>query len=185
MEQILLPTTIEFVDSDQPNAGQVIVTPCHQGYGTTLGNSLRRVLLSSLPGAAVESVKIRGVQHEFSAISGVQEDVVEVLLNLKQMAVRCFADNPITLTLTKKGKGDVTVGDFEKNSDVEIVNPDLKIATLTNKKGEFEQYSFDVTKEHLEELKKEINTCAEDVLSMEFLKKGCNKKDCEWCQFER
>jgi len=131
MEQILLPTTIEFVDSDQPNAGQVIVTPCHQGYGTTLGNSLRRVLLSSLPGAAVESVKIRRVQHEFSAISGVQEDVVEVLLNLKQMAVRCFADNPITLTLTKKGKGDVTVGDFEKNSDVEVINPDLKILTIT------------------------------------------------------
>ncbi len=68
MEQILLPTTIEFIDSDQPNAAQVIITPCHQGYGTTLGNSLRRVLLSSLPGAAVESVKIRGVQHEFSAI---------------------------------------------------------------------------------------------------------------------
>ncbi len=138
MEQILLPTTIEFVDSDQPNAGQVIVTPCHQGYGTTLGNALRRVLLSSLPGAAVESVKIRGVQHEFSAISGVQEDVVEVLLNLKQMAVRCFADNPITLTLTKKGKGDVTVGDFEKNSDVEVINPDLKILTITDDKMTFE-----------------------------------------------
>lgn len=134
MEQILLPTTIEFIDSDQPNAGQVIITPCHQGYGTTLGNALRRVLLSSLPGAAVESVKIRGVQHEFSAIDGVQEDVVQVLLNLKQLAVRCFSDSPVTLSLTKKGKGVITAGDFEKNADVEIVNPDLKILTVNHDK---------------------------------------------------
>lgn len=134
MEQILLPTTIEFIDSGEPNVGQVIITPCHQGYGTTLGNSLRRVLLSSLPGAAVESVKIKGVQHEFSAIPGVQEDAVEVLLNLKQLSVRCFSDSPVTLTLTKKGKGVVTAANFEKNSDVEIVNPDLKILTITDDK---------------------------------------------------
>ena len=134
MEQILLPSTIEFIDGDQPNAGQVIVTPCHQGYGTTLGNALRRVLLTSLPGAAVESVKINGVQHEFGAIEGVQEDVVEVLLNLKQLAIRCFSDSTVTLSLTKKGKGDVTAADFEKNSDIEIVNPDLKILTITDDK---------------------------------------------------
>ena len=127
----MLPTSIEFHDTDQDNAGQVVVTPCHKGYGTTIGNALRRVLLSSLPGAAVETVKIKGVQHEFSAIEGVQEDVVEIMLNLKQMAVTSHADAPVTLTLTKKGKGPVTAADFEKNADVEIANPDLVIANIT------------------------------------------------------
>lgn len=137
MENILLPSTIEFLDTDTANVGKVIITPCHQGYGTTIGNALRRVLLSSLPGAAVESVKIEGVQHEFSAIEGVQEDVVEIILNLKQVAVRCFSDQPVTLILSKNKKGVVTAGDFDKNSDVEIVNPDLKIATITNDKINF------------------------------------------------
>jgi DNA-directed RNA polymerase subunit alpha len=91
-------------------------------------------LLSSLPGAAVESVKISGVQHEFSAVEGVQEDVVEILMNLKQLSVRCFSDSPVTLSLTKKGKGVVLASDFEKNSDIEIVNPDLKILTITDDK---------------------------------------------------
>lgn len=136
MEDILLPTTIEFTDGDQPNVGKVVITPCQKGYGTTLGNALRRVLLSSLPGAAIESVKIDGVQHEFSAIEGVQEDVVEIILNLKQVAVRCFSDEPVVLSLTKKGKGDITAADFEKNSDIEIVNPDLKIMTVTDPKKE-------------------------------------------------
>lgn len=134
MEYILLPNTINFEDTDQPNVGRVVITPCQQGYGTTLGNALRRVLLSSLPGAAVESVKINGVQHEFSAIEGVQEDMVEVLLNLKQLAVKSHSDEPVVLSLSKKGKGDVTAADFEKNSQVEIMNPDLKLMTL-NKDG--------------------------------------------------
>ena len=129
-----MPTTIEFLDGDNPNAGQVVITPCHQGYGTTMGNALRRVLLSSLPGAAVESVKINGVQHEFAAIEGAQEDVVEIILNLKQVSARCFSEPPVTLSLRKKGKGEVTAGDFEKNSDVEIVNPEAKIFTITDDK---------------------------------------------------
>ena len=83
MEHITLPTTIEFINGDDLHTGQVVITPCHQGFGTTIGNALRRVLLSSLPGAAVETVKITGVQHEFSAIEGVKEDVVEIILNLK------------------------------------------------------------------------------------------------------
>lgn len=136
MEDILLPTTIEFTDGDQPNVGKVMITPCQKGYGTTLGNALRRVLLSSLPGAAIQSVKIDGVQHEFSAIEGVQEDVVEIILNLKQVAVRCFSDESVVLSLSKKGKGEITAGDFEKNSDVEIVNSDLKIMTITDAKKE-------------------------------------------------
>ncbi len=134
MEHILLPTIIEFIDTDQRNVEKVIITPCHQGYGTTLGNALRRVLLSSLPGAAVESVKINGVQHEFSTIEGVKEDVVEIILNLKLLAVKLFTDTPVTLILRKKGKGEVTAADFEKNADVEIVSNDLKIATITNDK---------------------------------------------------
>lgn len=134
MDYILLPSTIEFNETDTPNVGEVIITPCHQGYGTTLGNSLRRVLLSSLEGAAVEAVKIDGVQHEFSAIEGVQEDVVEIMMNLKQVAIISHSDSPITLSLSKKGKGEVTAADFEKNADIEIKNPELKIATLTSDK---------------------------------------------------
>lgn len=132
MEHIFLPTSITFEDTDRPHVGRVVITPCHQGYGTTLANALRRVLLSSLPGAALESVKIKGVQHEFQAIEGVLEDVIQVILNLKQIAVRSHAEGPVTLSLVKKGKGDVTAGDFEKNPDIEIINKDLKIMTITS-----------------------------------------------------
>ncbi len=132
MEDILLPTTIEFNEGETKNVGKVVITPCQQGYGTTLGNALRRVLLSSLPGAAVEAVKISGVSHEFSTVEGVREDMIQIILNLKQLAVRCFSDQPVTLSLHKKGKGDVTAADFEKNADVEIVNSDLKLFTITS-----------------------------------------------------
>ena len=101
MEKIFLPSSVEFVTTDNPNISRVVITPCHQGYGTTLGNALRRVLLSSLPGAAVESVKFNGVQHEFSTLDGVLEDVVGIILNMKQMAVRCFTDQPVILKLIK------------------------------------------------------------------------------------
>ncbi len=138
MEQILLPTKIEFQETDNPNVGKVVITPCHQGYGTTLGNALRRVLLSSLPGAAVESVKIKGVQHEFSAVEGVKEDMIQIILNLKQLAVRSHSDEVVTLTLNKKGKGDVTAADFEKNSDVDVISKDLKICTVTDANINFE-----------------------------------------------
>jgi DNA-directed RNA polymerase subunit alpha len=134
MEHILLPNIIEFRDGDRPNVGHAIISPCHQGYGTTLGNALRRVLLSSLPGAAIESVKIDVADHEFSAIEGVKEDVVELLLNLKQVAVVCHADEPVILKLEKKGKGPVTAADFEKNADVAFPLPDQHIATLTSDK---------------------------------------------------
>lgn len=139
MEQhTLLPTTVEFIESSTANVGQLVLAPCQQGYGTTLGNALRRVLLSSLPGAAVESIKIKDVTHEFTAIEGVKEDVIEVILNVKQIAVRSFSEQPVTLSLTKKGKGVVTAGDFSKNADVEIVNPDLVIVNVTDSGKEFE-----------------------------------------------
>lgn len=142
MEQILLPTHIEFENTERENVGKMVVTPCHQGYGTTLGNALRRVLLSSLPGAAVESIKIQGVQHEFSAIDGVHEDVIQIILNTKQIAVRSHSATPVILSVSKKGLGDVLAGDFEKNSDVEIMNPDLKIATITDASKPF---NMDIT----------------------------------------
>jgi len=137
MENLLLPSQIEFLAGDTPNKGSLVVTPCYHGYGTTLGNSLRRVLLSSLPGAAVEGFKIKGIQHEFTAIDDIKEDAVEIMMNLKQLAVKVFSDDPITLTITKKGAGKVTAKDIKKNSDVEIMNPDHIIAEITGKK-EFE-----------------------------------------------
>lgn len=137
MDYILLPSTIEFKDTDKLNTTELIITPCHQGYGTTVGNSLRRVLLSSIEGAAVEAMKVIGIQHEFSAIEGIMEDVIEISQNLKQMAIISYSDSPVTLSLSKKTKGDIKAGDFEKNSDIEIINPDLKIATMTDDKKEF------------------------------------------------
>ncbi|MBP9761322.1 MAG: DNA-directed RNA polymerase subunit alpha [Candidatus Magasanikbacteria bacterium] len=132
MEYIMLPNNISFQETENPHVGKLIMSPCQQGYGITLGNSMRRVLLASLPGAAVESVKIDGVQHEFSAIPGVKEDMVEVLLNLKLLAVRSHSDNPVIIHLKKKGKGPVTAADFEKNADIEIANPELHLFTMTD-----------------------------------------------------
>jgi len=134
MENFLLPSKIEFEPGTNPLVGSLVVTPCYHGYGTTLGNALRRVLLSSLIGGAVETFKIKGAQHEFSTVDGVQEDMVEIMLNLKQLAVRVYSEEPVTLTLTKKGPGVVTAADFAKNADVDVINKDLVIATLTNNK---------------------------------------------------
>ncbi|HLD61187.1 MAG TPA: DNA-directed RNA polymerase subunit alpha [Patescibacteria group bacterium] len=134
MENFLLPSKVEFQPGTLPHSGSVMISPCYHGYGTTLGNALRRVLLSSLPGAAVEYFKIKGVQHEFSTVDGMKEDVVELMLNLKQLAVKVFSDEPVTLTLTKTGAGPVTAGDITPNGSVEIINKDLVIATLTKKK---------------------------------------------------
>ncbi|MEK7625346.1 MAG: DNA-directed RNA polymerase subunit alpha [Patescibacteria group bacterium] len=131
MENFLLPSKVEFEASALPHTATVVITPCYHGYGTTLGNALRRVLLSSLPGSAVEYFKVKGVQHEFSTIEGVKEDVVEIMLNLKQLAVRIFTDELVILNISKKGPGPVTAGDIEPNSNVEIINKDLVICNLT------------------------------------------------------
>lgn len=142
MEPIILPSKIEIKKGKLPNEAIVTVEPCYYGYGTTLGNALRRVIMSSLPGAAVTAVKIKGVQHEFSAIPHVKEDVVEVLLNLKQLRLKVFSSEPVRLTMTVKGEKEATAGDIDKSSDVEIINPDLHIATLTNKNAELEMEIF-------------------------------------------
>ncbi len=134
MENILLPSKITFSPGSHKFEEILTIEPLHHGYGTTIGNTLRRVMLSSLEGAAVTGVKIKGVQHEFSAINGVKEDVLEIVLNLKQLRMKLHSDKPVTLSLTVDGKeGEVTAGDIEKNSDVEIMNPDLVIATVTSK----------------------------------------------------
>jgi len=134
MENFLLPSKVEFQPGETELTGSLVITPCFHGYGTTLGNALRRVLLSSLSGGAVEAFKIKGAQHEFGTVEGVQEDMVEVMLNLKQMAVKVFENESVTLTLTKKGPGVVTAGDIAKDSKVEVINKDLVICTLTSNK---------------------------------------------------
>ena len=110
--------------------GKYIVEPLERGYGTTLGNSLRRVLLSSLPGTAVTSIKIAGVQHEFSTIPGVKEDVTEIVLNVKSIIARLHTQTPKTVYIDATGEGEVTAGDIKADGEVEILNPDLHIATL-------------------------------------------------------
>ena len=119
--------------------GKFTAEPLERGFGTTLGNALRRVLLSSLEGAAITAVKIAGVQHEFSSIPGVVEDTTDLILNLKEVRLKLHTDRPKTLTLKAKGPGTVTAKDIEADAEVEILNPDLHLATIDkNGKIEFE-----------------------------------------------
>ncbi len=112
--------------------GKFVVESLERGYGITLGNSLRRIMLSSLEGTAVTSVKIEGVQHEISKIDGVKEDVTEIILNLKQLVVKIEGEGPRTLSVEMNGEGEVRAGDIKTDADVEILNPDLHIATLSS-----------------------------------------------------
>jgi len=122
---------IETVEvSDDATYGKFVVEPLERGYGTTLGNSLRRILLSSLPGAAVTSIQIDGVMHEFSTVEGVVEDVTSIILNLKKLALKIYSDEEKTLEIDVQGEGAVTAADITHDSDVEILNPDLYIATV-------------------------------------------------------
>ncbi|WP_209125337.1 DNA-directed RNA polymerase subunit alpha [Alkalihalobacillus sp. BA299] len=117
--------------SEDAKYGKFVVEPLERGYGTTLGNSLRRILLSSLPGAAVTSVQIDGVLHEFSTIEGVVEDVTTIILSLKQLALKIYSDEEKVLEIDFQGEGVVTAGDLTHDSDVDVLNPDLHIATLS------------------------------------------------------
>lgn len=122
---------IECVDTSEDGSyGKFVIEPLERGFGITLGNSLRRILLSSLPGAAVTSIKIDSVLHEFSTIPGVKEDVVEIVLNLKELALRINGDGPRTIYVDMRGQGEVTAGDIKSEGDVEIINKDLHIATI-------------------------------------------------------
>ncbi|MDP4001200.1 MAG: DNA-directed RNA polymerase subunit alpha [bacterium] len=137
MEKIPLPNKVQFEDLGN-NKFQVVVSPLYPGYGVTLGNTLRRILLSSLKGAAVTAVKIKGVDHEFSTIPNIKEDVIEIILNLKQLRLKVHTDEPVRLELKVKGEKVVKASDFKKNADIEIANPDLHIATLDNKSADLE-----------------------------------------------
>ena len=125
--------SIEALDlTDDGVYGKFVMEPLERGYGTTIGNSLRRVLLSSLPGYAITSVKIDGVLHEFSAIDGVKEDVTEIVLNLKGVILKIHGDGPKTIYIDANGKCEVTAADIKADSDVEILNPEHHIATLSD-----------------------------------------------------
>lgn len=127
---LLRPRLVEVI-SKTPNHSKIVIEPLERGFGHSIGNALRRVLLSTIPGCAVTDVEIEGVLHEFTTIEGVQEDVIDILLNLKQLAVVLHSKDEVVLTLTKNGAGCVTAADITLPHDVEIKNPDLVIANLT------------------------------------------------------
>lgn len=135
MQNISLPKKFNYKEGQDPNEGLISVEPLFPGYGMTLGNSLRRILLSSLPGAAVIGVKIKGANHEFMALEHVKEDILEIILNLKQLRLKVHSEGEVQLELKIKGKKNVTAGDISKNSQVEIKNPNLIIAHLTDEKA--------------------------------------------------
>jgi len=130
MVEIEKPRIECFEDPGDESYGKYVVEPLERGYGTTLGNSLRRILLSSLPGTAVTSIKIAGVPHEFTTIPGVKEDVTEIVLNVKSIIARLHCDGPKTVYIEATGECEVKAGDIKTDSEVEILNPDLHIATL-------------------------------------------------------
>ena len=131
--EYLKPSVVD-VDIIGPQRAKVVISPMERGFGFTLGNAIRRVLLSSIPGYAITQVKIDGVVHEYSTLDGVQEDVVDVLLNIKKIALRMHNKSEATITLDKNEEGEVTAGDFDVGHDVEVVNPDHVVAHL-NKGG--------------------------------------------------
>ena len=136
-KNLQMPKNVEVDEkSSTTTYGKFSIEPLERGFGVTLGNALRRVLLSSLPGASVTAVKIDGVQHEFSTLTGVKEDVPEVLLNLKQMRFKIHSDGPKMATFDVRGAATVKASDLKADPDIEILNPDMHIATL-NKDGEF------------------------------------------------
>ncbi|MBI3573070.1 MAG: DNA-directed RNA polymerase subunit alpha [Candidatus Kerfeldbacteria bacterium] len=137
MEAFPLP---KILSTKKVKAAQTVFTiePLYPGYGVTIGNALRRVLLSSLPGAAITAVKFSDVSHEFTTLPYVKEDVVDILLNLKQIRLRLHSDGPVTVTVKAHGAKMVTAGDIQPNAEVEVIDADQPIATLTDKAGKFE-----------------------------------------------
>lgn len=131
---VLLPNSITFNETGE-NKSRLVVEPAYPGYGVTIGNALRRVLLSSLPGSAIVSAKIDGVDHEFSTIEGVKEDVVDIIINLKKIKFKSHTADPVVLRISASGSKTVTGADIEENSDVEVATKDAYIATLTDDKA--------------------------------------------------
>lgn len=134
MSKLIHTPGLVSVDDHSTTSSSFVIEPLQSGYGMTLGNSLRRVLLSSIAGAAVTSFKIEGATHEFTTVKGVKEDIVGIMLNLKLLRFRVYGDEPQNLRIVKKGKGAVTAKDIQGNADVEIVNADQLIATIDDDK---------------------------------------------------
>jgi DNA-directed RNA polymerase subunit alpha len=137
MEAIPLPNQVSLVGQEE-NTYHFVMEPLYPGYGVTIGNTLRRILLSSMPGAAVTAVKMKWVDHEFSTIPNIKEDVIEIILNLKQLRLKVHTEEPVRLSLKVKGERGVTAADIKETDLVEIVNKDLYIATLDNKNAELD-----------------------------------------------
>ena len=129
-QELIKPSTLDIAEGTRPNTGKVVAEPLERGFGLTLGNALRRILISSLQGAAVTAVQIDGVLHEFSSIEGVREDVTNIILNIKALAVRMHAEGPKKMRLSAKGPCTVTAAMIEAGADIEIMNPELEICTL-------------------------------------------------------
>ena len=136
------PTFSIKTDSERSDYGRYSIEPLSQGYGQTLGNSLRRVLLTSLQGSAINAVKIEGVKHQFSTLPGLKEDIIEFLLNVKRIHLSVPDATPVTLTLSKKGPGEIKAGDIQTPAGVTIVNPDFVLGTLSDKKAEIEMQLY-------------------------------------------
>lgn len=135
MANVIHNPQLASVDEHSATAATFVIEPLHTGYGMTLGNSLRRVLLSSIAGAAITAFKIEGVTHEFTTVPGVKEDVVDIMLNLKSVRIRSHSEEPVELKLEKKGAGAVTAGDIKTTADVEVINPDFVICTIDDPKA--------------------------------------------------
>ena len=134
MSKLIYNPALESVEDHSKTSATFVIEPLHSGYGNTLGNSLRRVLLSSIEGGSIVAFRVEGATHEFTTISGVQEDVVDIMLNLKGVNLRVFSDEPIELRLEKTGAGAVTAADIKTTADVEVVNPDQVIAHIDDSK---------------------------------------------------
>lgn len=137
LQPIYLPENLDVVEEGH-NSATFAIHPYHPGYGPTVGNALRRVLLSSLPGAAITHMKVEGVSHEYSTIDGIKEDMVSLMLNLKKVRLSSTSTSPVEITLSVKGEKNVTAADFQTPPEVTIVNPELVLATLTDEKASFE-----------------------------------------------
>jgi len=137
MEKLPLPDKYE-IKKINPNQADIIIEPCYPGYGTTLGNALRRVLLSSLPGAAITAIKVKGTSHEFSTLPGVKEDMVEIILNLKKLCFKLHNVNETKAILKVKGEKKVKAKDIKTTSEIEVINSEAEIMTLTTKDAEVE-----------------------------------------------
>lgn len=179
MNNITLPKAPSLIKSEG-NLGVFEINDIYPGYGVTLANALRRVILSSLPGAAISAVKIKNVAHEFSTINNVKEDVVEIILNLKQVRFKFYGDEPVKLSLNVKGEKKVTAADIQSKGQAEVINPEAHIATLTSKNAELEmeitvekgmEY---ITPEAQGKEKKEIGVISVDAVFSPIRKVGYN-----------